>query len=77
MTYAWLLSKQEKRNPSMKFKAGISSMRHPSKPVAYIKWQKSDSLTFQELEDFETFVLIPLVEEILNPEICFIDTLEI
>ena len=76
MTYAWLLSKQEKTNPAMKFKAGISSMRHASKPVAYIKWQKHDSLTFKELEDFETFVLIPLVEEILNPEVHFIDSLE-
>ena len=28
-------------------------MRHPSKPVTYIQWQKRDSLTFQELEDFE------------------------
>ena len=77
MIYAWLLSKQEKISPAMKFKAGISSMRHPSKPVTYIQWQKRDSLTFQELEDFEKLVLIPLLEEILNPEVPFVDTLEI
>ncbi|MFL2565913.1 MAG: RecB family exonuclease, partial [Schleiferiaceae bacterium] len=77
LMYTWLLSRQEKFQNIKKFKAGISSMRHPTKAISYLNWNGKADLEHKDLVDFENFVLVPLIESILNPEIPFRDTLEL
>ena len=77
LMYTWLLSRQEKFENIKKFKAGISSMRHPKKAISYLSWDGKADLELKDLVDFENFVLVPLIESILNPEIPFRDTLEL
>ncbi|CAI8290111.1 MAG: Uncharacterised protein [Owenweeksia sp. TMED14] len=76
MTYAWLLGKQEDLKSAKGFKAGIASIRQPTQPVSWLTWQGKESLSHQELKEFEKYVLIPLVEEILNPDISFLEILD-
>ncbi len=77
LTYTWLLCRQEKFKNNKKFKAGISSMRHPTKGISYLNYDGREDLELNDLMDFEKFVLIPLIENILDPEIPFKDTLEL
>jgi hypothetical protein len=52
-------------------------MRHPTKAISYLNWNGKADLEHKDLVDFENFVLVPLIESILNPKIPFRDTLEL